>query len=1035
MPKFGVKNPVTTLMIFLAIIVLGGFAYTRIGIDLMPDMDIPVLSVITSYRGAGPQEVESRITEAVESMVSSVENVDEVTSISAEGVSIVTVKFNWGTDMNEASNDIRDKLEIVKRMLPDAAETPLLFKIDPSAFPVLIYGVSATDSWKNLEKIIEEGITEKLKRVDGVASVLAMGGDTRKISVYLDKERMAATGITGHEIVAALRAQNLMNPGGNIKSDSIDYLLRVPELFTSVDQIGEVVLRSTSNGIIRVKDVAQIVDGPGERSEESFINGKKIYALIVQKQSGGNTVAVANAVKKAMPGIIKDLPKDVSVNEFMDSSIYIQNSIDNLKESLILGGITVLLVILFFIKDFKASLIIATSIPTSLIITFLLMYLNDYTINQLSLSSLVIAIGMVVDNSIVVIDNIKRYIDRGVRPKEAAVWGAGEMNASVMASSLTTVAVFIPILFATGLTKIIFGQLAIIVSMALLASIISALLLVPTLSAKFLKGNTPDEVRELQEKEKHSWLSKLEDAYVSFLDLTLKNRGITVAIIFGLGFLSLFLFKVVGTEFMPEQDQGRFSINIELPTGTRYEETGKICTHAAKIVEKLVPEAQQIMLSYGSDTENATSMLFNQSKASNTGTINVKLHSKDTRAQYSADKRFHSIKDIIARVRPEIEAIPGMEARFSASSGGMSMGGSANFTLNIYGHDLEKGVEYSEEIVSRLKNNPHFHDLEISQKLARPEIVVRVDREKASSLGINVSSIASLVELYYSGDSTVKYREGGDEYDILVKLRPEDRQSIKGLGSIYIQTPTGEQMPLSNLATISEAKGPTKINRSEQTRYMQVTASVYGITPGQAVKEAETIINEIPAPSGFTWEFGGDEKERVDAFILLAQATIIGILLVYMVMASQFESFLAPFIIALSLPFGFSGSILAIYLSGQTLSVLTFIGLIILVGIVVNNGIVLISYVNMLIERGYNSKNALLAGARNRFRPILATTITTVVGMLPMAISTGDGAEVWQPIGWSVVGGLIVSTLMTLLLMPTLYSLFQKWLVPEEQRM
>ncbi len=1023
--EFGVKNPVTTSMIFVAIVVLGAFAYTLVGIDLMPDFDVPVVMVVTQYDGAGPQEVEQRITELIESRVAAVENVDEVTSTSMEGVSLVKVKFNWGIDMGVATNDIRDKIDQIRKRLPDAAEAPLLMKIDMSMIPVVIYGVSAEESWNKLDTITDDKIIDRLKRISGVATVTGEGGAKRTIHVRLNRERLEATGITGTEIVNAIRGQNMTNPGGHIRSGMMDYLIRTPEEFTSVEQIGEVVLRHTENGVIKVKDVAEVEDGLAELTEEFLMNGKQARGIMIQKQSGGNTVAVAAAVKEAQPKIERELPKDIKMMEFLDTSDFIKNTVSNLKESLIFGGICVILVILFFLRDFRAGLIIAITIPTSLIITFLLMFLNDYTINQISLSSLVIAIGMVVDNAIVVIDNIKRYLERGVKPKEAASWGASEMTASVVASTLTTVVIFLPIMFTTGITKIFFGQLAAIVSMALLASLISGLLLTPMLASKLLNRDSEIKTGVLGNifSKFEKFLVAIENGYVKILNYLLNNRKKMILTMVCLLFLSFGLIPFVGVEYMPNQDQGRFTVKVELPTGTRFEETGKVCKQIREIVLKKYPdEILSDVISYGIG-ENAESVAFNNDKGSNRGQVQFRFRSRNVRKT--------PLADIITAVRPEIEQIPGVIVRFETTR---SMGSGKDFTLNIYGHDLDEGVKYANRLAEVFKGIEGLADLEVSQKLAKPELTVRIDREKASSLGLNVNTIANAIELYFSGNTTVKYREGGDEYDIEVRLRPEDREKIDDLDQVTVLGIDGEPVRISNFVRVEQSLGPTNVQRYDQQRYIQITGSAYNRDTGSIIAEAEGLINQIPVPPSFSWEFSGDEKDRKESFLLLMEAGLLGIMLVYMVMASQFESLLAPFIIAFSIPFGFIGAIVMLIFAGSRLSVVSLLGALILIGIVVNNGIVLISYVNILIARGYKTRAALIEAGKSRLRPVLSTTTTTVLGMIPMGISQGDGAEMWVPIAWTVIGGLLVSTCMTMTMMPVVFSLCQKWLVPPEQQ-
>ncbi|MEW6708618.1 MAG: efflux RND transporter permease subunit [Candidatus Riflebacteria bacterium] len=1022
--EFGVRWPVTTSMIFIAIVILGAFSYTRVGIDLMPEMDIPVVSVITAYSGAGPQEIETRITELIEERVSTVQNVDKVTSASMEGISLISVKFDWGTDLAEATNDIREQLDLIRKRLPDNAEDPVIMKFDMSMIPVMVLGVTAEESWEKLDKIVDKKIIDNLKRLPGVATALSEGGLKRMVRIMLNRERLKATGLSGQQIVQTLHAQNLSNPGGHIKSGTMDFLIRTPGEFSSVEEIGEVVI-ARNPGIVRIKDIATVEDSFGEKTEDFLMNGKPAIGIIVQKQSGGNSVAVSRAVREAIPEIQAQLPADVKIHEFFDSANFIKSTVHNLTNALFMGGFGVFLVILFFIGDLRASIIIAVTVPTSLVITFLLMYINDYTINQISMSSLAIALGMVVDNAIVILDNIKRYAERGVNRRESAIWGAAEMGTAVVASTMTTVAIFLPIIFTSGITKIIFGQLATIVTMALLASLLSALLLTPMLCSRLLHRNYLDKKRFFAVS--GVVLEKMEAYYGKFLAFALNNRLKVVAALVLAFALSLALVPLVGVEYMPQQDQGFLFMEVELPTGSRFEETQKVCMQIYDILKEHVPEMKSCVITYGVG-EQAEQVMFNPKKASNTGKIEMVLTSKNERKAGS--------KDIISRVRPFTEKIPGAIIRFTTSDpiGEMIMGASNDFSMDIYGHDLVQGVAFAKNAVKALSQIENLKDIEISQKLAKPELQVQVNREKASSLGLNVTDIARGVELYFSGDKTAKFREGGEEYDIEVRLRPEDRLQISDLDQVSMLAPTGETVRISNLANVVQAIGPTRIERSEQQRYIKITGQVFNTDPGTVIAKAAEIMKTVAVPPGFNWEFSGNEKERVESFLLMLQAAVLGMILVYMVMASQFESLLAPFIIFLSIPFGFMGAIQLLVITGNRISVVSLLGFIILIGIVVNNGIVLISYINMLIRRGYKLSKALIEAGMNRLRPVLSTTCTTALGMVPMALSTGDGSEVWVPIGLSVIGGLFVSTIMTLVLMPVLYSLLQKWLVPADQR-
>lgn len=1022
---FGVKWPVTTSMVFLAMVLLGAFSWTQLGLDLMPDFEIPAVSIITTYSGAGPQEIESTITEIIEEGVSTVENVDEITSQSLEGVSVVTVKFNWGVDLGDATSDIRDKLDLVSRQLPEDAEKPFIFKFNTSMIPVIMLAVTADESWEKLDKIVDRKIIDSLKRVKGVATAIKRGGDERGILVDLDRERIQATGLTGDQIVALLAAQNLDNPGGHIKQGQFEYLIRTPGKFSRVGDLESVVV-ATRPGVVRLGDVADIKDGFLERSNDFLIGGKRGIGVMVQKQSGANTVSVSQAIRKALPEIQAALPPDVKIHIFFDTSDFISNTIRNLTKAVLFGGVAVFFVIFFFLRDFKASIIVCTAIPTSLIITFMLMYMAGFTLNQISLSSLAIAIGMVVDNAIVVLDNIKRYLERGVSSRESAISGAVEMGTAVMASTLTTIVIFLPIVFTTGMTNIMFGQLAAIVIMALVASLLAALMLTPMMCSKLLRPSL--EALNQASVERRDILAQLEKIYGKILEVVLNNRWKTVGALGVLLFLSLGLARLVGADFMPEQDQGRLTIKYELPVGTRYEITGQVGKEIEKVVRKMVPEVEAILVRYGRPSGDPGSVITGSKEYSHTGQVNLRLVSKE--------KRSRGIKQVIEDIRPELEKIPGVVIRFDSGDplANMIGAGGAGFTLNLYGYDLETAMKWAKELKMKLEKVPGLKDLEISQDLAQPELQVVIDREKASSFGFNVTEIARTIETYINGNSRVKYQEDGEEYDIVVRLREEDRARTTDLGQVPLITPAGQTIRLENVARIVNEFGPTSIARNEQERYVQIIGQVYGRGSGDVSADAREIIESIPVPPGFSWRFAGNEEERKESFLLMFQAMLLGMILVYMVMASQFESLLAPFIIGFSVPFGFMGAIFALVITGFRLSIVSLLGFLILIGIVVNNGIVLISYINVLVRRKKTLRQALAEAGKSRLRPVLSTTATTMLGMLPMTLSTGEGAEVWVPLSLSVIGGLAVSTIMTLIFMPVLYSLFSRWLLPKRHK-
>jgi len=1026
--QLSVNRPVTTAMIFIAMVVLGLVSLSMLGLDLMPEMEIPAVSVITSYQGAGPEEVETLITEPMEDTLSTISGVDEVISVSKEGLSVVTLKFDWGEKIDESTNDVREKIDLIRDMLPEEADNPVIFKFDLAMMPIAIIAITADDSYPDLEDIVDDVIVDPLKRVEGVASVTARGGLERQIRVDIDRDKLAALNLSVAQVNSALAAQNISTPGGNIKTGYKDYLLRTPEEFSSPQEVAEVVI-ARRNGIpIKLKDVADVRDFFKERTYEVRMNGKKAMAVFVQKQSGENTVEVARAVREKLGEIKKNLPPDVEPKMVMDNSEFILASVGNLRSTVLWAIFFVFMVLLFFLRDFRASIIVALAIPTSLIFTFFLMYLADYTINETSLASLAIAVGLVVDNAIVVVDNINRHRTKGQRPKEGAIFGANEVGVPVIASTLTTISIFAPIIFVGGITAIVFGQFAAIVVMALTASLFTALMLVPMVCSKILivrdanldcrqtssLKSILDSFYNLGEKV----LNKTEDLYVRFLNWSLSNRKTVFISCIILFVLSIGLVGFIGTEFFPEQDQNRLVANYELPIGTRYERTGAVAQQLQKIVEHSVPERRDSFIRWGV-YGGAGGGHFATEEESYKGILFISLKTKSQRDATPAD--------VIKRLREITDDMPGVTIRYSAEDPveAMVFGSSGSLAVELYGHDMDLARQYADSVKAAIEAIDGVQDVEISRKEEKPEIKVVVDREKASKLGLDVRTIGKTIETFFAGTTATMYREGGDEYDIEVRLQEKDRDRIEDLRDVFISLPTGAQVSLANIATIEQGVGPTKIERKDQARYIMVSGEISGRDLGSVVKDVKEVLGSIPAPPGFSYKFAGAEKERTEAFRLLIIAVVLGMGLVYMVMASQFESLRDPFIIFLSIPFGIVGVIIALALTGQAMSVISFLALVMMVGIVVNDGIVLISFIGILRRRGHSVYKAIMEGGRSRMRPVICTTATTILAMTPLALSRNEGSEIWVPFAVTVIGGLVVGTIITLVLMPTLYSVFE----------
>jgi HAE1 family hydrophobic/amphiphilic exporter-1 len=1019
--ELSVNRPVTTAMIYIAIVVLGLVSLPMLGLDLMPNIEIPAVSVLTAYEGAGPEEVETLITEPMEESLSTISGVDEVISLSKEGLSSVTLRFKWGEKIDETINEVRDKVDQARMRLPDEADKPVIVKFDIAMAPIMIITVTAQESYPNLQKIVKDRIIDPLKRINGVAAATPGGGLERQIRVDIDRDKLAALDISYEQVKAALASQNMSIPGGNIKSGYKDYLLRTPEEFTSADEAAETVL-AVRNGIpVKLKDIADVRDFFKEQTYDARINGRTGMAIFIMKQSGENTVEVAKRVAAKLEVIKKDLPPDVNAKIVIDNSEFILASVRTLRNSVLWAVLFVFLVILFFLRDLRASIIVAVSIPISLIVTFLLMRLAGYTINTNSLASLAVATGMVVDNAIVVVDNVYRHRQRGQRAKEAAIYGTNEVGVAVMASTLTTIAIFAPIMFVGGITAIIFGEFAAIVTMALVVSLMSAIMLVPMLCSKFLvvhgtRPTTPlfNYLYALGEK----LLAGLEAGYIRFLKWSLNNKKTVFATCIILFIWSAGLVKFVGTEFFPEEDQNSMMLTFELPIGTRFERTGVVAEQIQEIIDKNVPEKKDLFIRWGVFGSAETGSFATQEETYK-GLAYIALVPKEHRRTTPAQ--------IIERLRKITDRIPGAVVRYSAEDPMLAImfGGGRKLAVELYGHNMDVARKYAESVKNALASVAGVTDIELSRQEEKPELKVVVDREKASRLGVDIRTIGKTIETFFAGTTASKYRDAGDEYDIEVRLQLSDRDRIEDLRDSLINAPSGGQTHLADIADIQVGCGPTQIERKDQARYITVSADVRDRDLGSAVADAQKAIDKIKPPAGFSYKFAGAEKEKRDAFRLLLGATLLGMILVYMVMASQFESFRDPFIIFLSVPFGIVGVIATLALTGLTMNVVTFIALILLIGIVVNNGIVLISYIGILRKRGLDVESAILEGGKSRLRPVLSTTITTLLGLAPLMFTRGSGSEVWGPFAVTSIGGLSLGTVITLILMPALYSVFE----------
>lgn len=1028
LPEFGVKRPITNLMIFSAIIILALYSLTRLGIDMMPEIEPPAISVISSYHGASPEDVETKVSEPLENQLSTTPGVEKITSRSLEGLSVITLKFIWGTNLDEASNDIRDRIERAKRFLPDIPDemdNPFIFKFNTSMFPVLFVGITAKQSYPELYDLIDKRVGDPLRQIPGVGTVQLQGGLERQINIWIDRAKLEGHGFSILSVKKVLSEENVTQPAGNIKSGFTDYLLRVPGEFATVEEINSVILGRRNGNLIYLKDVAKVDDSFKEVTQIVRINRNQGLLVFIQKQTGTNTVRVASLVKQKLAQLQKTLPQDINIHLVMDSSIDIINSLNTLKSTVWTGGLLVILVVWFFLRQFLPSLVIALTIPFSLLIAFIYLFLSGKTINTISLSSLTIAIGMVVDNAIVVVDNVCRHLDRGQRPKEAAVFGTSEMYLSIAASTFTTIAVFLPMLFITGVVGIMFGELAIIITVTLLASLFTASTFSPMLCSQWMRGNNVarrgknrlfSKFYDLSEK----WFKALEGSYSRSLAWCLGHKRIVIFGFLGVFILSLLLTRFVGNEFIPEEDTGDLRPTVSLGIGTRVEETDKVASKIEDIFKQEVPEEKFVFVRSGQNT--GIGAVFGGQSGSHVISAGAKLTAKTERKR--------SVKEIAQLIRKKIRQIPGvLKTDITAGNplGRIITGaGGKQIQVEIIGHSFEDTDTIAQKIKEVMEKTSGTADVSISRELNRPELRVEVYRQKASALGLNMRAIADSIKTFVEGATATKYREKGETYDIYVRLEERFRAKPEDVENLSIVSPfSGKQIKLSSVAKVYETAGPIEIERKNRQRLVRVECNTYRRSMGKVIEDIKREMARIVIPPDIVINFGGEAEEQGKAFKDLILLLLLGICLVYMVMAAQFESLIDPFIIMFAIPFTFTGVILGFILTGTTLNVITFLGIVMLMGIVVNNAIVLVSYINILRQRGLPMLEAVTVGGKERLRPVLMTTITTLAGLLPLAISTGEGSEIWQPLGITMIGGLSLSTLVTMLFIPTLYAVFE----------
>lgn len=1034
LPEIGVKKPVATAMMFIAILLLGVVSLKMLPLDLMPEMEFPSVTVITVYPGASANEVEEQVTKPLETVLSAAEHLKSISSTSKENVSFIQLSYNWGGDVASAANDARDLIELGKSRLPAAARQPVIHKINSSMMPIIAYGINADENYNGIEHIVEEDIATLLRKVDGVGTVIYLGQPEREIKVSVNPQQLKAYGLSTTQISTMLKANNINVPAGNINTGIYDFSVHVPGKFESLDEIGNTVLKAFNGKVIRLKDVATVEDTFKEKEAFSRNHLGEGVALMVQKQSGTNTVEVVDAVRAKIAEIQQSLPSDIVINEIMSSDEIVTSSVKNLTSSIWYALVFVTLVVLMFLREWKSSLIIFVTMPVSLISTFIAMYVLGYTINIFSLMSLIIAIGMVVDNAIVVLENITQHIENGSKPDQAAMFGTSEMGTAIAASTATTLVVFLPLLFMGGVVGIMFKQLAVLTSVALITSLFTALTLTPMLSSRLLKEPPRDPSQQHRSKF-YIWseniFNKIENAYKNMLGWAVFHKKFTIITSAAIFALTMFLARNVGTDYIPDFDAGTISVVFETEVGTSPEQTDSIGQQILQIMLDEIPEiAEGAIASISGQTQDGALTTVGFKEGKNVGTVISHLVSPDERKRSASE-----IADVIREKTDQMPQLDKVRVQGGSVLATAITGNKRPIEIIASGNDFDKLNSVILELEERMKAESSFTDVATTIDPGKLEVQVQVDKEKASLMALNNALIGSQVRQNLYGTESGDFSEDGEDYEIIVQYDKEYRNQVAKLNEMTITNLLGQHIPLSAVADIVETTGPLEILREEQERFVKATADLSNISLGEATELAQSIIDEVTIPEGVSIAIGGQVDDQSESFESLYLILFLGIALVYMVMAAQFESFKDPFIILFAIPFTLVGVILAFWITGLTLSVTTFIGLIMLIGIVVNNGIVLVDYINMLRHRGYELRDAVMEAGRSRLRPVLMTSMTTILGMLPMALSGGMGKEMYAPLGITIIGGLLVSTVVTLILVPTMYtSLYHRTLTEDRQR-
>lgn len=1015
-----VRKPISTVLIFVGVMVMGLFSLTNLAVDQYPEIEIPQISVITMYPGANAAEIETNVTRVLEDNLNTVSNLKKLTSKSQDNVSMITVEFEYGSDLDEGANEIRDAVSRVQSMLPDGIEYPTIFKFSSSMMPIMMLAVTAEESYPALNKILDDKLVNVLNRVDGVGAVSVIGAPEREVQVNVDPARLEAYNLTVEQLGAIIAAENVNIPSGTIDIGNNTFNIKADGEFQLSDELRKVVVSNTGGRTVMLSDVAEIRDTLEKATMDERVNGMRGVRVMFQKQSGANTVNIVHEIQSRLPAIQKSLPRDVKMELIFEGSQEITDAIGSLSETILFAFIFVVLVVMIFLGRWRATLIICMTIPVSLICSFIYLFATGSTINIISLSSLSIAIGMVVDDAIVVLENITTHIERGSNPKEAAIYATNEVWLSVIATTLVVVAVFLPLTMVPGMAGILFRELGWIVTIVVCVSTAAALSLTPMMSAYMLKleGGVHDyKGLGVVYKPVDRALEWLDNAYARSLNWVVHHRRRTVFSMMSLFVLSLGLLTQVPTEFFPPSDNNRIAATVELEQNISVEYTSRIARQIDSIIYAKYPEIVLVSASAGA---NSSDNAFAAMQTTGSHIINYNMRLTDVEER---DRSIYIISDLL---RKDLDGIPEIRQYTITPGGAMGgmVGGASTADIKVFGYDMDLTNAVANDLKEKMRALPGVRDVKLSRDDLRPEYNVVFDRDRLSYYGMNSSTASQAVRNRIDGLVASKYREDGDEYDIVVRYAEPFRTRVEDVENITLYNAQGRPVKLKEVGSVVEEYAAPMIERENRQRVISVKSTLgAGVALGDVVTELRQLIAEYPTPDGVDLEVGGTVEDQGDAFSDLLTLFVLIVILVYIVMATQFESLKFPFIIMFTIPFAFTGVFLALWITSTPLSLIALIGAIMLVGIVTKNGIVMVDYMNLLIERGSGVFDAVIAGGKSRLRPVLMTSFTTILGMLPLAIGTGAGSETWQPMGIAVIGGLTFSTILTLFIVPVLYSI------------